>query len=110
MNRIDRLFAITLLLQARGRLRAKDLAVWFEVSERTIYRDIAALSESGVPVVSLPGEGYELMEGFFLPPLLFTSVEASALLLGAQMLTSHATGRLPASATCPRSEGPKDLS
>jgi len=98
MNRIDRLFAITLLLQARGRLRAKDLAAWFEVSERTIYRDIAALSEGGVPVVSLPGEGYELMEGFFLPPLLFTPAEASALLLGAQMLTSHASGRLPASA------------
>ena len=98
MNRLDRLFAITLMLQAKGRLRAKDLAAWFEVSERTIYRDIAALSESGVPVVSLPGEGYELMEGFFLPPLLFTPAEASALLLGAQMLTSHASGRLPASA------------
>ncbi len=98
MNRIDRLFAITLLLQSRGRVRAKDLAAWFEVSERTIYRDIGALSESGVPVISLPGEGYELMEGFYLPPLLFTPAEASALFLGAQMLASHATGRLPASA------------
>ena len=68
MNRIDRLFAITLMLQAKGRLRAKDLAESFEVSERTIYRDIAALGESGVPVVSLPGEDYELMEGFYLPP------------------------------------------
>lgn len=98
MNRIDRLFAITLLLQAKGRVRARDLAEWFGVSERTIYRDIGALSESGVPVVALPGEGYELMEGFFLPPLLFTPAEASALFLGAQMLASHATGRLPASA------------
>lgn len=98
MNRIDRLFAITLLLQAKGRVRARDLATWFEVSERTIYRDMGALSESGVPVISLPGEGYELMEGFYLPPLLFTPAEASALFLGAQMLASHATGRLPASA------------
>ena len=48
MNRLDRLFAITLMLQAKGRLRAKDLTAWLEISERTIYRDIATLSESGV--------------------------------------------------------------
>ena len=98
MSRIDRLFAITLLIQVKGRLRASDLAGWFEVSERTIYRDIAALSESGVPIVSLPGEGYELMAGFYLPPLLFTPAEAGALFLGAGMLASHASGRLPADA------------
>jgi predicted DNA-binding transcriptional regulator YafY len=98
MNRIDRLFAITLHLQRKQRLRAQDLARLFEVSERTIYRDIAALSESGVPIVSLPGDGYELMEGFYLPPLLFTPDEAGALFLGAQMLVAHATGQLPADA------------
>ena len=63
MNRIDRLFAITTRLQARGHLRAADLADIFEVSTRTIYRDIAALSESGVPIVSLPGRGYSLVDG-----------------------------------------------
>ncbi len=47
MNRIDRLFGITTRLQARGHLRAADLASIYEVSIRTIYRDIAALSESG---------------------------------------------------------------
>ena len=49
MNRIDRLFAILLLLQRKRRVRAQDLARRFEVNERTIYRDMAALSESGVP-------------------------------------------------------------
>lgn len=56
MGRIDRLFAITLLLQHKKRLWATDLAQ-VEVSERTIYRDIESLNASGVPVVSLPGQG-----------------------------------------------------
>lgn len=94
MNRTDRLFAITVLLQSRVRVRALDLTQRFGVSKRTIYRDIAALSESGVPIVSLPGEGYELMQGFSLPPLTFTPGEASALFLGSRLLTEHATGRL----------------
>ena len=68
MNRVDRLFAITLLLQARRKIRARDLAEKFEINERTIYRDMAALSESGVPIVGTPGEGYELIEGYYLPP------------------------------------------
>ncbi len=58
MNRIDRLFGILLRLQQRKRLRAQDLARSFEVSERTIYRDMTALSELGVPIVALPGEPF----------------------------------------------------
>lgn len=88
MNRIDRLFNIMLLLQARQRVRAADLAETFGVTERTIYRDMAALNEMGVPILSLPGEGYELMEGYYLPPLIFTPNEASALALGASMLAA----------------------
>ena len=98
MNRVDRLFAITLLLQNTDRVRAQDLADAFEISKRTVYRDIAALSEMGVPIISLPGEGYELMEGFYLPLLIFTAAEAGALFLGAQMLLQQAEGRLPAEA------------
>ncbi len=93
MNRMDRLFNIMLLLQARRRVRAVDLAETFGVTERTIYRDMAALNEMGVPLVSLPGEGYELMEGYYLPPLVFTPAEASALVLGASMLA--ASGNYP---------------
>jgi predicted DNA-binding transcriptional regulator YafY len=98
MNRIDRLFAILLLIQRKRRLRALDLAQAFEVSERTIYRDMTALSESGVPIVALPGAGYELVEGYYLPPLLFTPAEAAALFLGVQMLLAHTEGRTGADA------------
>ncbi len=93
MNRIDRLFATLLILQ-QNRTTAQALADQFEISKRTVYRDVAALSEMGVPVVSLPGEGYELMEGYYLPPLIFTANEATALYLGAKMLTQHAAGTL----------------
>ena len=95
MNRVDRLFAIALLLQARHKIRARDLAEKFEINERTIYRDMAALSESGVPIVGTPGEGYELIEGYYLPPLLFTPSEAAALFLSAHFLIANATGRVP---------------
>ncbi|GAB4454008.1 MAG: YafY family protein [Anaerolineae bacterium] len=91
MNRIDRLFATLLILQQK-RTTAQALADKFEISQRTVYRDIAALSEMGVPIVALPGEGYELMEGFYLPPLLFTPAEATALFLGGKMLIQHAAG------------------
>jgi len=78
MNRIDRLFATLLLLQSKKRIRSQELAQRFGISRRTVYRDMAALMEMGVPIVSLPGEGYEMMPGFYLPPLLFTPDEAGA--------------------------------
>jgi predicted DNA-binding transcriptional regulator YafY len=95
MNRIDRLFAILLVLQKRQLVRAEDLALQFAISQRTVYRDIAALSEIGIPIAALPGEGYMLMEGYFLPPLVFSPEEAAALLMGARFLALHAEGRLP---------------
>jgi len=98
MNRLDRLFAITTYLQGRSTLRAEDLARAFEVSTRTIYRDVAALSEAGVPIVAEPGRGYGLAEGYFLPPLVFTAGEATALVLGARLLASRTAGRTPAEA------------
>src|SRR5918997_3214167 len=94
MNRMDRLFGLVVLLQRRKRLRAEDLASEFGVSRRTIYRDIFALNAAGVPIVSLPGQGYELMQGYFLPPLVFTREEAAALLLGARLLGQQAVGRI----------------
>ena len=86
MNRTDRLMGILLELQARGELRAEDLAGTFEVSVRTIYRDVEALCETGVPVVATPGKGYRLMEGYFLPPLSFTADEAALLILGGELV------------------------
>ena len=82
MNKTDRLLAILLELQQRKVMRAEDLASLFETSVRTIYRDIQALSEAGVPLIGAPGQGYSLMEGYFLPPIMFTAEEAVALLIG----------------------------
>lgn len=86
MNRTDRLMGILLEFQARGDLRAEDLAATFEVSVRTIYRDVDALCETGVPVMATPGKGYRLMDGYFLPPVSFTSDEAALLLLGGELV------------------------
>ena len=89
MNKTDRLLAIVLELQRKGRQRAEDLADTFETSKRTIYRDILALCEAGVPIVSVPGQGYSLMKGYFLPPLSFTVEEATMLLLGGDFMARN---------------------
>lgn len=86
MNRTDRLLAIVLELQRHGARRAEDLAATFETSKRTIYRDVQALCESGVPVVAQAGVGYSLVEGYFLPPLSFSTDEATMLLLGSEFV------------------------
>src|SRR5215469_116526 len=89
MNRTDRLLAIVLELQGKKRQRAEDLAASFEVSTRTIYRDVQALGEAGVPMVAIPGRGYSLIEGYFLPPLSFTTDEATMLLLGTDFMAQN---------------------
>ncbi|MCU0464118.1 MAG: YafY family transcriptional regulator [Anaerolineae bacterium] len=94
MNRIDRLFATLLLLYARRRVRAEELAERFAVTERTVYRDMKSLIEAGVPVVSMPGIGYGLVEGFQLPPLALSPNEAVALTIGARMFLQQATGSI----------------
>jgi predicted DNA-binding transcriptional regulator YafY len=89
MNRTDRLLAIVLELQGKGRQRAEDLAATFETSKRTIYRDIQALGQAGVPLISVPGHGYSLMKGYFLPPLSFSTDEATMLLLGSDFMAQN---------------------
>ncbi|SDD78377.1 Predicted DNA-binding transcriptional regulator YafY, contains an HTH and WYL domains [Paenibacillus sp. UNCCL117] len=86
MNKTDRLLAIVLELQRKGTLRAEDLAARFETSVRTIYRDVQALSEAGVPVIGAPGVGYSLMEGYFLPPVSLTGDEAVTVLIGMEFV------------------------
>src|SRR5690349_12349275 len=81
MNRIDRLMATILLLQGRRVITAEDIADHFEISLRTVYRDIAALSEGGVPIVAEAGVGYSLLNGYQMPPVMFTPEEAGALFL-----------------------------
>src|SRR5215211_2929075 len=85
MNRIDRLAAILIQLQSRRLVKARDIAEKFSISLRTVYRDVKALEESGVPVIGEAGSGYTIMEGYRLPPVMFTQEEASALLMGAKL-------------------------
>ena len=86
MRRADRLFQIVQLLRGGRLTTAARLAERLEVSERTIYRDIADLQASGVPVDGAAGVGYVLRDGFDLPPLMFTRDEIVALVAGARMI------------------------
>jgi predicted DNA-binding transcriptional regulator YafY len=90
MNRVDRLMAMVVHLQGRRVVRAEDLAAHFEISVRTVYRDIAALGEAGIPILGEAGVGYGLMKGYSLPPVMFTADEASALFTGGK-LVEHLT-------------------
>jgi predicted DNA-binding transcriptional regulator YafY len=80
------MLAIVLELQAHRWRRAEDLAGALETSKRTIYRDLVALGQAGVPLISTPGRGYTLVEGYFLPPVSFTTDEATILTLGADVM------------------------
>ncbi len=88
MRRADRLFQIVQRLRRRGVTTAAQLAEALEVSPRTIYRDIADLVASGVPVLGEAGVGYALPRGYDLPPLMFTEEEIEALVLGARAVRS----------------------
>lgn len=90
MNRVDRLMAMVVQLQSRRLVRAEEMAAHFEISVRTVYRDFAALSEAGIPIVAEAGVGYSLVKGYHLPPVMFTTEEASALSLSSK-LVDHLT-------------------
>ena len=79
MRRADRLFELVQRIRGRRLSTAEQLAGWLEVSVRTVYRDIAALQARGVPIEGEAGVGYRLRAGYTLPPLMFTSAEAQAL-------------------------------
>ena len=86
MNRIDRLTAILIQLQSKRLITAQEVAERFDISIRTVYRDIRALEEAGVPIGAEAGKGYFIMEGYHLPPVMFTREEASAMLLVSKIL------------------------
>lgn len=86
MNRIDRVSAILIHLQSKRIVKAQEIADRFTISLRTVYRDIKALEEAGIPVLGEAGVGYSIMEGYRLPPVMFTKEEATALLTAEKLV------------------------
>jgi len=80
MNRIDRISAILIHLQSRRVVKASDIAERFNISLRTVYRDVRTLEEAGIPLIGEAGVGYSIMDGYRLAPVMFTKQEATALL------------------------------
>ncbi len=83
--RLARLTAIITQLQSKRIVTAKQLAERHKVSIRTIYRDIRTLEQSGIPIITQEGKGYSIMEGYHLPPVVFTEDEANALITVEQL-------------------------
>lgn len=98
MRRADRLFEIVHYLRGRRLTTAAQLSEWLEVSERTIYRDIADMLASGVPIDGEAGVGYRLHPHFELPPLMFTHNEVDALVAGARLIEAWGGSGLAAGA------------
>ncbi|MES2657423.1 MAG: YafY family protein [Verrucomicrobiota bacterium] len=85
MNRIDRLTGMILLLQGQRVITAEQIAAHYEISVRTVYRDLSALGEAGVPIIAEAGVGYSLMRGYHMPPVMFTEDEAAALFMSGEV-------------------------
>lgn len=75
LKKLDRVTAILTQLQSKPIVRAQDLAAKFDVSIRTIYRDVKTLENAGIPIIGEAGNGYSLMDGYKLPPIMFTKEE-----------------------------------
>lgn len=89
ISRLSRLTAILTLLQSQRLITASFIANKFNISIRTVYRDIRALEEAGVPIYTEEGKGYSLMEGYRLPPIMFTETEANALITAEQLIIKN---------------------
>jgi predicted DNA-binding transcriptional regulator YafY len=86
MNRFDRITAILIQLQSRKIVKAQELAERFEISLRTVYRDINSLAEAGVPIIGEAGVGYSIMDGYRLPPVMFTKEEARTFITAEKLM------------------------
>jgi len=86
MNRFDRITAILIQLQSKKVVKAQDIATRFGISLRTVYRDIRSLEEAGIPLYGEAGIGYSLVEGYRLPPVMFTPNEAVAFITAEKLM------------------------
>lgn len=89
VSRLSRLTAILIQFQTKRIVTASELSQKFQVSKRTIYRDIKALENAGVPILTEEGKGYSLMEGYRIPPIMFTEKQANALILAEQLVLKN---------------------
>ncbi|QZE14982.1 YafY family transcriptional regulator [Halosquirtibacter laminarini] len=94
MNRLDRLTSILIQLQSKRISTAGEIAKRFEVSTRTIYRDIQTLRLAGIPIGEEEGKGYFIVDGYRLPPVMLTIEEARALITTSKILQYHAEDSL----------------
>lgn len=94
MNRFDRITAILIQLQSKKVVKAQDLANRFDISLRTVYRDIRSLEEAGVPLYGEAGVGYSLVEGYRLPPVMFTPDEAMAFVTAEKLMEKFSDSAL----------------
>ena len=99
MRKADKLFQLTNLIRAKQPITAERIAEELEVSVRTVYRYIDDLSVSGIPIYGTTGIGYQLLDGFELPPLNLTEKELDALVLGVKMVSSWTGDTLSESAS-----------
>lgn len=88
-SRLSRLTAILTQLQSKRLLTATQISKKFNVSIRTVYRDIRALEEAGIPICTEEGKGYSMPEGYRLPPVMFTENEANALITAEQLVLKN---------------------
>ncbi|MEY8759738.1 helix-turn-helix transcriptional regulator [Chryseobacterium tongliaoense] len=86
LKKLDRVTAILTQLQSKPLVRAQDLAEKFEVSIRTIYRDVKTLENAGIPIVGEAGSGYSLMDGYKLPPVMFTKEEVLSFITAEKLM------------------------
>lgn len=98
MRRADRLFLIVHSLRGRQAVPARRLAAQLGVSPRTVYRDVADLQLSGIPIEGEAGVGYTLRKGSDIPPLMFTRAELEALVVGARFTQAFAGERIATAA------------
>lgn len=86
MNHLSRLLSILTILKSKRIVTGTELAKKFEVSVRTVYRDIKKLEESGVPIITIEGRGYSIMDGYTVPPIMFDEIEVNALITAEKLI------------------------
>ncbi|MCX2743339.1 YafY family protein [Mangrovivirga sp. M17] len=89
MDRLTRLTSILIQLQSRKIIIAKEIANRFDISLRTVYRDIKTLQEAGVPIGSENGKGYFLVDGYHLPPIMLTEEEVNTLVVAEKLINNQ---------------------